>query len=125
MNQGNTNRFTNLEVWQKAIKTAGLVYKVIKVFPSEEKYALCDQMRRSVVSISSNIAEGQARGSNNAFINHLNISKGSSAEVQSQLYIALELGYASTDIIEPVINELINIDKMLNKLISYLERHKD
>ncbi|MCH5225447.1 MAG: four helix bundle protein [Muribaculaceae bacterium] len=114
--------FTELEVWRKSVKIVKPIYSIIAGFPHYEKNALSEQLRRCCVSISSNIAEGQARGSNRAFINHLNISKGSSAEVQSQLYVAVELGYTTYDIITPIEEELIGIDMMLNKLISSLER---
>lgn len=117
------SNFRNLEVWKKAVKVVGKVYKVMKNFPDDERFALCDQMRRSSVSISSNIAEGQARGSNKAFINHLYIARGSSAEVQSQLYVAVELEYVDENTIDPVIDELINIDMMLTKLINSLENN--
>ncbi|MCH5227965.1 MAG: four helix bundle protein [Muribaculaceae bacterium] len=114
--------FTDLQVWRKAVKILNPVYNVIKTFPSEERHALGEQLRRSSVSISSNIAEGQARGTNKAFINHLNIAKGSSAEVQSQLYVAVELGYTTLEIIDPIEEELVGIDMMLTKLINSIDR---
>lgn len=94
-------------------------------FPNVEKYAICDQLRRSSVSISSNIAEGQARGSNKAFINHLYIALGSSAEVQSQLYAAVELQYINIEDIQPLIKKLESIDMMLYKLIGYLKNQEE
>ena len=117
--------FTNLMVWHKAANVASPVYAILKKFPSYEKFALCDQIRRATISISSNIAEGQSRGSDRAFINHLYIAKGSASEVESQLYVAVILGYISQEEIKETVSELEGISQMLMKLILSIERRSN
>ncbi|HYH69162.1 MAG TPA: four helix bundle protein [Urbifossiella sp.] len=84
--------FRDLLVWQKAIQLAITVYRVTQAFPKEEKYGLTSQVRRAAVSVSSNIAEGHAR-QGREFAHFLSIARGSAAEVESQLYLAAELGF--------------------------------
>lgn len=83
----------NLEVWRESIKLVKRVYKITADFPREELYALTSQMRRSAISIPSNIAEGAARNSKKEFIQFLAIARGSLSELETQLVIARELGY--------------------------------
>lgn len=87
------NLFRDLEAYKNGKLIVCEVYKLIKQFPKEEQYALSDQLRRSVVSITSNIAEGSGRVSYKEKIHFIEISYGSLMEVFSQLDIALELGY--------------------------------
>ena len=75
--------YQDLLVWQKAMELVTEIYRIAKLLPREELYALSDQMRRSAVSIPSNIAEGQARNSTKEFINFLSVAKGSNAELQT------------------------------------------
>ena len=79
--------YKQLIVWQKAMDLTVQIYRLVKLLPKEELYALSDQMRRAAVSIPSNIAEGQSRYSNKEFIQFLNIAKGSNAELFTQLLI--------------------------------------
>jgi len=92
------------------------VYLLTQNFPKEEIYGLTSQMRRSVISIPSNIAEGRGRNSDKEFIRFLQIALGSIYELQTQLELAFELGY--TNSIENLINLSIEIEKMLNSLIT-------
>ena len=85
--------FRDLHVWQKAMALAKSVYCVVKYLPREETYGLSDQMRRAAVSIPSNIAEGQARQTKKEFLQFLWIARGSSAELETQLQLAIDLGY--------------------------------
>ena len=85
--------FRDLLVWQKAMALAKSVYCVVKYLPREETYGLSDQMRRAAVSIPSNIAEGQARQTKKEFLQFLWIARGSSAELETQLQLAIDLGY--------------------------------
>jgi len=85
--------FEKLVVWQKAIELVRLVYTVSKTFPQDERYALTDQLRRAVVSIPSNIAEGNGRTSNRDYAHFLGIARGSLYETLTQLRIAKYLGY--------------------------------
>ena len=75
-----------LNVWKRAIKLVEEIYKITSSFPAEEKFGLISQMRRSAISIPSNIAEGAARSSSKEFINFLHISQGSVAELETQIY---------------------------------------
>lgn len=83
--------FRDLIVWQRSVQLSVQVYKDTKRFPKDELYGLISQIRRSTVSIPSNIAEGQARGTDAAFANHVNIALGSVAELETQLTIALQV----------------------------------
>ena len=85
--------FKNLKVWQKAMELVRLVYQASKAFPSEERFALTDQLRRAVVSIPSNIAEGNGRASDKDYAHFLSIARGSLFETITQLQIAQNLGY--------------------------------
>ena len=94
------------------------VYALLKSFPAEEKYALCDQIRRAVVSIPSNIAEGNGRGSRAEYAHFLGISRGSLFEVRTQLELAERFGYCKlSDETTSLIEE---ISKMLYAMISKL-----
>ena len=85
--------FEKLIVWQKAFKLAKNVHQLLKVFPKEEQYALTDQMRRSSISVMSNIAEGSGRGTNAERDHFLHISKWSAMELASQLLLARDFWY--------------------------------
>lgn len=89
----NDLRHRNLEIWRRSIVLVKTVYKVIEGFPSYEKYVLSDQMRRAVISIPSNIAEGSKRKTVKDFKNYLSIASGSLAELDTQLVVAHELDY--------------------------------
>lgn len=110
--------FTELIVWQKAMDLVDVVYGIVRGFPVEEKYALGDQLRRAVVSVPSNIAEGSGRESTKDFAHFLSIARGSLYEVMTQLKIAERQGFVE-DISE--VNEMISeILRMLHALISKL-----
>ena len=85
--------FKNLRVWQEAILLAADIYALSNQPPFSKDFNLCDQIRRSVISVSSNIAEGEERGSKKESVYFFNIAKGSIAETISQLHIARKIGY--------------------------------
>ena len=87
--------YRRLIVWQKAMELVKLVYGQVKLLPSEERFALADQLRRAVTSIPSNIAEGNGRASNRDYAHFLAIARGSLFETMTQLEIAEALGYCS------------------------------
>lgn len=101
-----------LKIWNKAINLATQVYKATENFPSEEKYALTSQIRRSVVSIASNISEGAGRNSSKEFIYFLGVANGSSYELQTQLVISTQLGLMDTDKVDDLLSQLVEIQKM-------------
>lgn len=106
-----------LEVWKQSIDLVTEVYKIISNFPKEEKYVLADQIKRSAISIPSNIAEGAARNTKKEFINFLHIAQGSLSELDTQLSIALKLDYVTYDTYKILDQCMIGIDKMLTGLI--------
>ena len=112
--------YRDLTVWQKSMTLVFEVYRLIKKLPKEELYALSSQIRRSAVSVPSNIAEGQQRNSKKEFINFLSIAKGSNAELQTQLMICVGLNYLSEEEIDTAMQLSNEVGKMLNGLIGKL-----
>ncbi|WP_089723994.1 four helix bundle protein [Candidatus Thiosymbion oneisti] len=108
--------YQDLVVWQKSMELVERVYRMTKAFPKEEVYGLSSQIRRAVVSIPSNIAEGQARRTTADFLNFLSIAQGSRAEVETQTLIAQRLGYVTSGQISEILLLLEEISKMLNSL---------
>lgn len=87
--------FKKLIVWQKAMEFAKVVYSVVRELPSDEQFALADQLRRAAISVPSNIAEGNGRGSNKDYAHFLAIARGSLFETLTQLELAKSFGYIS------------------------------
>lgn len=83
----------DLNVWKESVELVKMTYSFIDAFPKNEEYALSSQIRRSVVSIPSNIAEGCGRGTNKELLYFLNVASGSLCELETQMYLADELGY--------------------------------
>lgn len=108
--------YTDLIVWQKAILLVKDVYALTKAFPKEEIYGLTSQLRRAAVSIPSNIAEGQGRGSRNEFVHFLGMAKGSLCEVQTQIHIAKELGYIDPADEKRLVEGAHEVGRILNGL---------
>ncbi len=114
--------YKDLLIWQKAIKLVILVYQCLDDFPKEELYGLQSQIKRTVVSIPSNIAEGWGRNSKQSYIQFLRISKGSLFELETQLIIAKELNYLD-EVKYRNITELITEEsKMLNAYIKSISK---
>jgi len=111
--------YRDLEVWKKSITLVKKIYLMTRDFPKEETYGLINQMRRSAVSIPSNIAEGKTRQHTNEYIQFLYIALGSCAELESQIIIAKELEYIKESEVE-ALNELDEIGKMIRNLIKSL-----
>jgi four helix bundle protein len=112
--------YRELIVWQDGIKLAKAVYKLTEKFPRQETYALADQIRRAVVSVPSNIAEGQARKAPGDFRRFLHIALGSLAEVDTQLVLAQEFGYLSNEDINILDEQIQSLRKRLYALINSL-----
>jgi four helix bundle protein len=106
------NNYKELNIWRKSVDLAVKIYQVTKGFPKEEQYGLTSQMRRSAVSIPSNIAEGAGRNSKKDFANFLAISNGSSCEVDTQLIIARRVDLIDQEILESLQSEISEIQKM-------------
>ena len=118
--KGLTYSFEKLNVWQEAKKLVVDVYHLLDEFPKFEKYALCDQIRRAVVSVPSNIAEGSGRKSLKEQIRFLEISYGSLMETYNQLLIAIDLTYITEESVEAIKPRIDAVAKMINGLsVSY------
>ncbi len=108
--------FEKLTVWQEAKKLVVEVYHLLDSFPNFEKYALCDQIRRAIVSVPSNIAEGSGRKSLKEQIHFLEIAYGSLMETYNQLLIAIDLAYISKESVEEIKSSIDSVAKMINGL---------
>jgi len=115
---GEIRRHKNLEVWKQAMALAKGIYELTRDFPKEETYGLVSQIRRAAVSIPSNLAEGAARNSNKEFIQYLYVSLGSLAELETQLLLSRDLGYAQN---EEIKERVERVRKLLLGLINYLK----
>ena len=106
------HNFKELKIWQKALDLSVHVYKVTGLFPKEDKFGLISQIKRSAVSIPSNIAEGAGRNSVKEFLYFLSVANGSSYELQTQLLISNKLNFLKDDLLESMLFELNEIQKM-------------
>lgn len=112
----NIKDFKDLFVWQRAMDLVVEVYDLVKKLPKEELFALSDQIRRAVISIPSNIAEGQGRNSSKEFIHLLSIAKGSKAELETQLLLCVRINYLKELEIEKAMSLVEEVGKMLHSL---------
>jgi four helix bundle protein len=112
--------YKDLVVWQKAMLLVKEIYAIVKLLPKEEQFALSDQMRRAVVSIPSNIAEGYGRNSTNDYIRFLNIARGSKYELDTQIQICVMLNYISKEKAATALELSEEIGRMINALIKKL-----
>jgi four helix bundle protein len=112
--------YKELEVWKRGILLVLAIYETAQKFPKDELYALADQIKRAVVSIPSNIAEGASRNTTKEFIQFLYIALGSASELETQIIIAKKLGYIKNE--ETLLSDITIIRKMLNALISSLRK---
>ena len=109
--------YQKLIVWQKAMDLAQEVYRLVKLLPADERFDLSSQIRRAVVSIPSNIAEGQGRQTEREFKQFLSIAKGSVFEVETQLLICVKIGYLSQEQIQNALSFCDEIGRILTKLV--------
>jgi four helix bundle protein len=112
--------YRDLKVWRRSIALVRSVYAIVRSLPREETYGLSDQLRRAVMSVPANIAEGQARLHRKEFIQHLSIARGSLAEVDTLLVVAHQLEYIDGNTIDTVIEELAEVRRMLHGLLNRL-----
>ena len=110
--------FQKLNVWQEAKNLVVEVYHLLDSFPKFENYALCDQIRRAIVSVSSNIAEGSGRKSLKEQVRFLEILYGSLMEAYNQLLIAIDLTYITEDSVNAIKPSIDSVAKMINGLSS-------
>ncbi len=117
MNQGKIKSFTDLNAWKQAHVLVLEIYKMTQNFPKEEQFGLTNQIRRAVVSITSNIAEGFSRNSYREKAQFYSMALGSLTEVQNQLLIAKDLGYITNNEFSRTAELTITVSKLLNGLI--------
>jgi four helix bundle protein len=117
--------YKDLLIWKKGIDIVVLVYQLISDFPKDEIYALSSQIKRSAVSIPSNIAEGYGRHSTQSYIQFIKIARGSLCELETQLLIAEKLNFIkSVDLYSDIMKQITEESKMINSFINKLESSK-
>ncbi len=112
--------FKDLKIWQKSIELAKIVYQITDAFPSREIYGIVSQMRRSAVSIPSNIAEGFMRRHNKEYKQFLYIALGSLAELETQIILSEQLGFSKNEQCQNILSNINEINKMTTGLIKCL-----
>jgi len=112
--------FEKLDVWQRAIDLAAFVYNLTGKFPAEEKFGIVSQMRRAVVSVSSNIAEGSSRSSRQDFSRFVELAVGSLYELVSQGFIARKQGFLDEQIFQKLYSDSEELIRMLSGLRNHL-----
>jgi four helix bundle protein len=117
--------YQDLRVWQDAMRLAVDVYRLTDTFPNHERYGLVSQLRRSAVSLPSNIAEGHARLSTRDYLRHVSIALGSLAELETQLQLSRELGFASDLVIAEVLLSTSSLGRQVRGLAKSLRRRAD
>lgn len=110
--------YRDLHVWQRATALAVEVYRRTAKFPADERFGLTSQVRRAVVSVASNIAEGSGRASWGDLLRHLSIARGSLKEVEAQLFIAVQLGYCT----EPELAKCFEGCDIVSRMLTNLQR---
>lgn len=113
--------YKDLKVWEKSYTLCLHIFRITAKFPKEERYGLTSQIRRSAVSIPSNIAEGYGRKTTVDYIRMLYISYGSICELETQIYLAGDLNLIPSEDLEPLKQAIAEIERMLKKLIKSLE----
>lgn len=114
--------YKELKVWQKSYQLCLDIYKITKAFPNEERYGLISQIRRSSVSVPSNIAEGYGRKTTSEYIHSLYIAYGSNCELETQVQLSYDLGYIKTELIKKLSEDVGEVERMLKALIKSLEK---
>ena len=114
---GKIGGYRDLLVRQKGIALVRQIYQLTRTFPPEEKFGLASQMQRAAVSVPSNIAEGQARHTTGEFVQSISYAEGSLAELDTQLVVAVELGYCSEPKAEPTLERVLELRRMHSTLL--------
>ena len=113
--------FINLEIWKRSRILVKKIYNLTNELPKEEQYGLINQIQRAAVSVPSNIAEGCGRKYKKELVRFLHFSIGSLCEVETQLYLIMDLEYANKEYVMKLINEVIEIRKMIQGFIRSLD----
>jgi four helix bundle protein len=121
VDKGRPKSYKDLLIWQRGMVLAKFVYKLSARFPVDERYGLISQIRRAAVSVPSNIAEGQARHTTKEFLQFLSHAQGSLAEVETQLLLSVDLGFANQEMISAGLKEVDELQKMIRSVQRKLE----
>jgi|ERR1700722_2475115 len=116
--------YKDLIAWKKGMELVAMIYDATDGFPSHEQYGLVSQLRRAAVSVPSNIAEGRARYSNRDFVRFLRHSRGSLAEIETQILIAHQRKYLSEGVTTKLTQQLDELGRILSGLINSLKEHE-
>jgi len=114
--------FTELRVWQRSHQLVLTLYDLTAAFPPDERFGLVSQLRRAVVSVPTNIAEGSKRRSSQDYARFLNLAEGSLAETQYLTILSRDLGYLAKDTVDPLFAEMGEIARMLHALRAKVEQ---
>jgi four helix bundle protein len=114
-------RFEDIPVWRETYELSKRIHKITTSGSFGKDYGLRDQIRRSVISVSSNIAEGFERNNNREFIRYLYIAKASAAEARSQIHLALAFGHINQEMERDIVNRLTKISSSIGGFIDYLK----
>ncbi|HEV2750258.1 MAG TPA: four helix bundle protein [Gemmatimonadales bacterium] len=114
----------DLVVWQRAMDLVAQAYRLTDRFPKEERFGLVQQVKRAVVSIPSNIAEGHGRDHLGDYLRHLSVANGSLMELEIQFTIAVRLGYLERDDAAEVFEGMVQVGQLLPGLVRALKRHR-
>jgi len=111
--------YTDLDAWKEARTLVKLVYNTLKGFPKDEVFGLQSQIKRSAISIPSNIAEGSGRNHKKDTLQFFYIARGSAYELETQFYLSYDLDFISEDLLNILLNQLEKVRKLLAGLINY------
>jgi four helix bundle protein len=114
--------YKDLDVWKKARQLVHHVYEMTKKFPKDEVYGLTSQIRRAAVSVPSNIAEGTGRQFRKETLQFVHIARGSLFELETQFYLALDLGYISETEAETILTEIVECCMLVTGFANYLQK---
>ncbi len=116
--------YTELDVWKQSRELVNLIYTTTKSFPKEELYGLTSQIRRSAVSIPSNIAEGLGRNHSKDSLQFFFIARGSQYELETQVYLAFDQQFINHETLEIILDKITTGKKLLNGFINYYQKLK-
>lgn len=113
--------YTELDVWLESRKLVAQIYEATSSFPKEEQFGITNQIRRSSVSVPSNIAEGLGRKTKNETIHFLHIARGSLYELETQIYLSFDLQFISNDKTNQLLAQILICKKLINGFINYFK----
>ncbi|HET7562222.1 MAG TPA: four helix bundle protein [Rhodanobacteraceae bacterium] len=113
--------YRDLDAWQEAMQLVEQIYEVVAAMPIEERFGLTQQLKRAAVSVPSNIAEGHARGATRDFTRFLSMARGSVAEIETQIELAIRIGLLEAEIVEPIVQRCDKLGRILRGLRKSLD----